>query len=296
MPRLSLFVVTLAFAFAAGGAALAEEPPPFEVDLMSFNIRFGTANDGPDHWRHRHEMVFDVIDRRGGDFVGLQEAVAFQIDAIREAVPRYATVGVGRDDGERRGEFTNILYDRDRWELDAEHHGTFWLSDTPEKVASTSWGNDITRICTWARFIERGTGRGIYIFNTHWDHRSQPSRVQSAKLVMQRIADRAHPGEPVVLMGDMNAGEDNPAMQYVRGEAADAPLKLVDTFRVVHPEAEEVGTFNGFTIGSTGGAKIDHVLVEPGAVVLEAAIDRTAREGQYPSDHFPVTAKVRWEN
>ncbi|MEX0741842.1 MAG: hypothetical protein WD079_03535, partial [Phycisphaeraceae bacterium] len=87
MPRLSLFVVTLAFAFAAGGAALAEERPPLEVELMSFNIRYGTANDGPDHWRHRHEMVFDVIDQRGGDFVGLQEAVAFQIDAIREAVP-----------------------------------------------------------------------------------------------------------------------------------------------------------------------------------------------------------------
>lgn len=285
-------VVCLAVAGLTDRAAAADDG--LEVELMTFNIRYGSASDGDNHWRHRQLLVCDVVNESGGDFVGLQEAELFQIERIRQAVPRYATVGVGREDGEAAGEFSNILYDQQRWRLDEQHHGTFWLSDTPDEPGSTSWGNRITRICTWARFIEHDTGRAIYVFNTHFDHQSQPSRERSAELVAERIADRPHPDEPVVLMGDLNAGENNPAIRYLKGETGDAPVRLVDTFRVVHPDADPVGTATAFQIGLTGGSKIDYVLAEPDADVRDAAILRTQRDGRYPSDHFPVTATLRW--
>ncbi|MHC4995891.1 MAG: endonuclease/exonuclease/phosphatase family protein, partial [Planctomycetota bacterium] len=145
--------------------------PPVSVDLMSFNIRNGKAKDGPDHWDLRRGRVYSVLREKQPDVVGLQEAYRFQIDAIRGALPRYGEVGEGRDGG-AEGEYSAILYRVDRFEVVSS--GTFWLSDTPG-VPSRNWGAGLNRVCTWARFIERATGRSFFVFNTHFDHRSQPS-------------------------------------------------------------------------------------------------------------------------
>jgi len=151
-------------------------------------------------------------------------------------------------------------------------------------VKSTSWGNQIERICTWAYFEDR-EGPSFYLYNVHLDHVSQPSRERSATLLLERIKTR-DPKAPAVITGDFNAGEDNPAAAAMRAA-------FRDSFRVLQPDAREVGTFNGFKIGQTAGEKIDVVFVEPGTEVLEAAIVRTSRDGRYPSDHFPVTARIR---
>ena len=290
---------------SGSSVAARELGEPLELSLVSFNIRYGTAADGPDAWPNRREMVTGLLARLDADIVGLQEALRFQLDEIGEALPGYAEIGVGRDDGAARGEYAPILVRTERFSIDAA--GTFWLSDTPEVVASRHWGNGITRVCTWARLIDTTSGRGVYVFNAHLDHQSQPSRERAAELIGAKIAGRARADDPVVLMGDFNAGEGNPATRYLRGEvdrASDADAwpgyeppespRLIDTFRAVHPDAAEVGTFNGFTPGATGGEKIDHILVSPGAGVLGAGIDRNSENGRYPSDHFAVTALVRF--
>jgi endonuclease/exonuclease/phosphatase family metal-dependent hydrolase len=151
-------------------------------------------------------------------------------------------------------------------------------------VKSISWGNRIERICSWAYFEDRD-GPAFYLYNVHLDHESQPSREKSAALLMAVVAAR-DPKAAVVVTGDFNSGEDNPAAQTVA-------RTLRDTFRVAHPDAREVGTFTGFTFGKTSGGKIDYVFVDDGAEVLAAEIVRSARDGRYPSDHFPVMARVR---
>jgi endonuclease/exonuclease/phosphatase family metal-dependent hydrolase len=261
------------------------------LSIMSFNIRYGTAKDGDNHWSLRKDMLFDVVRERDADLVGLQEALAFQIDELIAAVPGYAVIGVGRDDAAKAGEFSAILFRGDRFRVaDA---GTFWFSDTPEVPGSKTWGNNITRICTWARFIDRD-GRGFYHYNLHLDHESQPSRERSAALLRQRIDARAHPADPVVVTGDFNVGEKNPALAALTAPAATgAAAFLIDTFRVLHPDETVVGTFTGFKFGETAGDKIDYVLVQPGAEVLSAEIVRISRNDRYPSDHFPVVARVR---
>jgi hypothetical protein len=88
--------------------------PREPLTIMSFNIRYGTAKDGENHWTARREMVFEVIREQDADLVGLQEAVASQIDEIVAAVPAYAVIGVGRDDAAREGEFSAILFRKDR--------------------------------------------------------------------------------------------------------------------------------------------------------------------------------------
>ena len=284
-----LGAVLTAAALPAG--AFAQRAARDPITVMSFNIRYGTAKDGENHWTARREMLFDVIRQQNADLVGLQEALASQIDEILAAIPMYAVVGVGRDDAARAGEYSAILFRKDR--LQVAEAGTFWFSDTPSVPASKSWGNTITRICTWTRFVDRD-GRGFYHFNLHLDHQSQPSRERSTELLKQRIDARALAKEPVVVTGDFNVGEGNPALLTLVGRGAgDGPAPFVDTFRVRHPDASAVGTFSGFTFGATGGDKIDYVLVQPGTEVLAADIVRTSRNERYPSDHFPVVARVR---
>ena len=255
-----------------------------DLTVTTFNIRYGTAADGENRWELRRDLVFDVLRAQHADVVGVQEALRFQLDEIGAAFPEYRELGEGRDDGDTLGEYTAILYRHDR--LEVLEHGTFWLSPTPEVVASTGWGNRITRICTWARFRDRRTARVFHVFNVHFDHESQPSRQRSAELVAERIRGRASPDE-VVVLGDFNAGEGNPARRHL----LDA-VPLRDAFRVTHPRADDVGTFNGFE-GIRTGEMIDAVLVTRGWNIVEAHIDRTTRDGRYPSDHFPVTARLR---
>jgi len=279
----------LALALINCSVVLASQALPREpLTVMSFNIRYGTAKDGENAWPARRTMLFDVIREQDADLIGLQEALDDQITEIVTAVPGYAVVGVGRDDGGKAGEFSAILFKKDRFRIgDA---GTFWFSDTPSVPASKSWGNNITRICTWARFVDRD-GRGFWHFNVHLDHQSQPSRERSTTLLQQRVDARAFPKEPVIVTGDFNVGESNPAiLTLTRGQPS--PMFL-DTLRVLHPREQTVGTFNGFKFGATTGDKIDYVLVQPGAEVLASEIVRTGRDNRYPSDHFPVVARVR---
>jgi endonuclease/exonuclease/phosphatase family metal-dependent hydrolase len=264
-----------------------------ELRVMTFNIRYGSANDGQNNWKNRKEMVCNVIRDHPSDVVGLQEALRFQIDAIREALPVYGEIGVAREDGVIEGEYSCVLYRTDRFGVGES--GTFWFSDTPEIAGSNTWGNACVRICSWARLIETKTGKAFYIFNLHLDHVSQPSREKSAVLLAERIKNRRYK-EPFVVTGDFNSGEGNPVIKYLKGEIAvdgpdggkmKTPVLMVDTFRVLHPDVTEVRTAHGFK-GTRQGDKIDYVFVPPGTKVQEAEILYDNVDGRYPSDHYPV--------
>jgi endonuclease/exonuclease/phosphatase family metal-dependent hydrolase len=275
-------IVTLLLVFITTGSDPAEP-----LTVMTFNIRYGTADDGDNSWPHRDHLVKQVLRDREAPIVGLQEALAFQIEEITDELPHYAVIGVGRDDGRARGEFSAILYDARLFFVDAS--GTFWLSDTPEVTASKSWGNGITRICTWARLIHRRTGDAMYIYNTHFDYRSAPSRIESAKLVANRIAQRPH-NDPVILMGDFNAGENtdeiNSILNGTHGPA------FTNAFRAIQPDTTDVGTYNAFK-GDRFREMVDHVFVTTDVTVLDADIDHVNENGQYPSDHYPVWATIQ---
>ncbi len=292
-PSARLFVVACSLLAFCGSLAGAES---FELSAMSFNIRYGTARDGENSWPKRRQLVFDLIRREAPDVVGVQEALRFQIDELLKALPGYKSFGVGRDDGKSKGEHAAILYRTDRFRR--ADGSTFWLSDTPEVVASTSWGNGITRICTWTRLVDKRSELPFTVYNVHLDHRSQKSRERSVELLARTIRSRRDLG-PFVVLGDFNASEGNPAIRYLKGTipraSSDGPIvsspRLVDTFRVLHPDVDNVGTFNGWRNRSSRG-KIDYVLTPAWMRVLEAKILRDRKDGRFPSDHFPVSARL----
>ncbi len=277
---------------------LGDDQRKTEVDVMSFNIRYGTANDGDNAWPKRNHLVMEVIRDKRPDVLGVQEALRFQLDEIRAQFPNYGEVGVGRDDGKTKGEYAAILYDRQRFEAYFDY--TYWFSATPDGVASKSFGNRIPRICSLVFLRDRHTGRSFTVHNAHWDHESQPSRLASAKLLKSQMVDvtgEVHWGEEKLeahghlVLGDFNAGESNPAFAYL---LESNPIGLQDTFRSLHPNAEHVGTFNGFR-NTTTGKKIDAVLADRSWKVLESGILRTPKGQPNPSDHFPVWARLRYQ-
>lgn len=270
-----------AFLVLAGSTGAGAQAP---VRVLSFNIRYGTAADGAHAWLNRRAAVVGTIAGHAPHILGIQEALRFQLDEIGAALPRYREIGVGRDDGRTAGEYSAILVDTARFAVLSS--GTFWLSDTPDVPGSMHWGNRITRITTWARLVDRATGDTVRVYNAHWDHESQPSRERSARLMLSRIESDGARTDRVLVLGDFNSDEANPAF---RALLADPVARLRDSFRELHQNAKLVGTFNAFRGDSIGG-KIDAVLVGPGWEVQGAGIDRQKWADLWASDHFAVWA------
>ena len=269
-----------------------------ELGVMSFNVRYENDEDvGSRAWRQRIAGAVGMIHDEAPDVIGIQEALHGQAADLWVSLPTYEFFGVGRDDGERAGEYSGIFYRRDRFEADLSDGGTFWLSATPEKPGSKTWGNRIPRVAAWLRLMDRSTGRGFYVFNTHWDHRHQGSREHAALLLAERIDARKHAAEPVVLLGDFNALEKNPGLAYLTGERTGVAGRdhewangLIDAFQTLHPKEGSRTTLHFWEGTRAGYRKVDHILVSSGARVLTAGI----RDADKPmvSDHFPVTARV----
>jgi endonuclease/exonuclease/phosphatase family metal-dependent hydrolase len=259
----------------------AQEKSKQEIKVMTFNIRYGTANDGENSWQFRKDNVFEELKKQSPDLLGLQEALTFQIKDILKALPEYAFAGVGRDDGKQAGEYSCILYRKRRIKLDSTE--TFWFSDTPDVPGSKHWGNNITRICTWIRVTDRLTGKHFYHYNLHIDHLSQPSRERSTELLIKKI--KSQPEQlPVIITGDFNSGEENQAIKNILQSG------MIDSHRLLHGKDPNEGTFNEFK-GITTGEKIDFIFITKEFQAKESEIIHTNVRGKYLSDHFPVFAQ-----
>ena len=271
-----------------------------ELNLMSFNVRYESTEDrGSRAWRERVAGAVRVIRRQRPDCIGVQEALHGQAADLWASLPDYEFFGVGRDDGKQDGEYSGIFYQRDRFRVDATDCGTFWLSDTPEQAGSKTWGNEIPRVAAWLRLVDLATGRGFYVFNTHWDHRHQESRERAAMLISQRVDGRKHADEPVVLMGDFNSVESNSGMIYLTGRRALLagsqriwPNGLIDTYQALHAGEKDRRTLHFWRDSRNGPLKVDHILVSRSCEIGAAEI--ISGDRPMVSDHFPVTARVKF--
>jgi endonuclease/exonuclease/phosphatase family metal-dependent hydrolase len=257
---------------------------PGVLTAMTFNIRVNTFIDGPNRWDSRKSYVFDLIRDQAPDVVGLQEAEKDQYIDVRLALPQYQGYAVGRNNGKDKGETCAILYRDNRFlRTDA---GTFWFSDTPHVPGSKDWGNRPPRICSWVRLVDKYSLSAFYIYNVHLDHRSQNSRSKSVRLLTEKIAARKTK-DPFIVMGDFNMDLDNSAMAYLQTNNV-APMS--DAWYSIYGNQETDGTRHGFRGDS--GPKIDHIPLSHELRALDVKTDTRRYNGRYPSDHFPVIAKI----
>lgn len=261
---------------------------------MSFNIRYGSAKDGENHWEKRKPLVAQTIQTFSPDLLGTQETLGFQKQYLEDQLPQYSSIGVGREDGGQTGEMTAIFYRTERFEHLDEGH--FWLSETPEVVGSKSWDSSLPRICSWVKLRDRQTDdQPILFVNTHLDHRGPEARKQSAMLLRKKI-DKLGKGFACILTGDFNAAPNSEPYRILfadPGQANPQSITLIDTFAKTHPNAAgREASFSGFRPNILEGTRIDWIAVSKDWQIDAAAIDRTDYDGRLPSDHYPITATL----
>jgi endonuclease/exonuclease/phosphatase family metal-dependent hydrolase len=257
-----------------------------QMNIVSYNIRLNTASDGINAWPNRIEMVTGLLQFHEADIFGLQEALYNQIQDIEKAFPEYEWFGAGRDDGEKAGEFSPVFFNKSKFIL--YEHGTFWLSETPEKP-SKGWDAALNRIVTWGRFQSKITGKQFLVFNTHFDHVGVEARKNSAILIQEKIREMTrNKNLPVILAGDFNLTPDQEPIILLKNY-------MKDSYDVSEePPYGPFGTYNGFKIDADlSSRRIDYIFVLGGIDVLKYAALSDFNNQRFPSDHLPVFTKLQ---
>lgn len=264
-------------------AAAKEDATRFSA--MTYNIRLDIASDGDNAWPHRRAALTGLIAYYAPDIVGMQEVLLHQKRAIEADLPDYAFVGAARDDGREAGEFSPVGYRTARFAL--RESGTFWLSPTPE-VPGKGWDAAYPRVATWARLVERRSGRRLLVLNTHFDHVGAVAKLESARQIGRWIAANQRKEEGMVILGDFNSPTASPPYAaMVEGGALRDTLTISRT-----PHFGPLGTFTAFNIEQLPDRPIDHIFVGDGVAVLRHATLTQQTGGKLPSDHYPVLADL----
>jgi len=267
---------------ATSMAAATQPTPPSDgsVTVMTFNLRYASVKP-PNAWWQRREAMKECIQSVNPDLFGTQEGLYPQLKDMETDLHDYAWIGLGRDGGSK-GEFMAIFYRKSRFEPLEYNH--FWLSDTPNVIASSTWGNTNRRMVTWVKFLDRQTNRQFYFWNTHLDHAIQAAREKAAALICNRVEPLGL-GTPILLVGDFNAAAKNNKAYDILTDGG----FFTDIW-----QGPEEGTFHDFT-GTAGDlGRIDWIFTRGKVdVVSPPQVVKFNKAGQYPSDHFAVAAKVR---
>lgn len=250
-----------------------------ELKVMSYNIRMGPAKDGTNSWAYRYPATALMIEDQAPDVFGVQEAYDYQVLFIKENCRDYDCVGVGRDNGKKKGEHMSIFWNKKTVKM--MKWGTFWLSETPEKP-SMGWDAACMRTATWALMKCKKTGRKFYYVNTHLDHVGTEARKNGLKLIVDRIASINPDGYPMILTGDFNVTPDNEALVELD--------KIMGSARNIAEKTDSLGTFNGW---GKSDEMIDYIYCSGFSRCTEYQTVTKKYAGRaFVSDHYPIFATL----
>ncbi len=251
--------------------------------IMTYNIRYDNPSDSLDLWDLRKGVMADQLRKHRPGIIGMQEVLFNQLNYLDENLPNYAYIGVGREDGKTKGEFSPIFYNKKRYKL--LQSSTFWLSKSPTKV-SIGWDAALERICTYGLFEDLENGLKFWVFNTHFDHKGVQAREKSAKLILKRIKFINTDRFPVVLMGDLNLAPEEKPIELIKKKMKESKEISMGAFK--GPK----GTFNGFDLHAPMDKKIDYIFVKGLKVESCEHLAERTENGRHISDHLPVLISV----
>ncbi|WP_027381922.1 endonuclease/exonuclease/phosphatase family protein [Epilithonimonas caeni] len=257
-----------------------------DLKVMTYNIRLSLESDKENSWDNRKVDALALMSYYHPDYFGVQEAVPQQMTDIKTTLKDYDYVGVGRDDGKNQGEFSAIFYDKNK--LEVIKSGTFWLSETPEKP-SKGWDAAYNRVCTYAFFKIKKTGKRFLAMNLHFDHVGDIARVNSAKLILEKIKELNPKNLPLTLTGDFNLTDDSEPIKIISKSLDNAYYHS----RTLHYGPK--GTFTAFDVNTVPKERIDYIFVKGFDVLSNRTINDRRENLLYPSDHFPILAEFSFK-
>ena len=249
-----------------------------EIKVISYNIRYNNSNDGINIWENRRSTITKFITEEYPDFAGLQEVTYSQLIFLTESLGSYDFIGVGRDDGKIKGEFSPIFYNKNKYKVLS--NDTFWLSSTPEKV-SIGWDASMERICTYGLFENLDTKERLWVFNTHFDHIGNYAREKSTDLILKKINSIKSKDIPVILTGDFNLNDDNFSIKKIQKQLKDVLINIKKTDL-------NYETYNGFKNLVKSKRRIDYIFTKNFEVKEAKHIYLKTPYGGWASDHHPV--------
>lgn len=251
--------------------------------MMTYNIKFDDTRDSVNNWNRRKPQVTGLLNYHAPDIFGTQEGLHHQLEDIKSGLSGFEYIGVARDDGKRKGEYSALFYNTQQFEV--IQSGTFWLSESPE-VPSKSWDAALPRVCTWAEMRLINSKKAFFVFNTHFDHVGKVAREESIKLIVNKIKALSN-DRPVIFMGDLNFTPDTIPYELIQAFMKDT--RTVSHSLPYGPEA----TFNGFQFQKKPMRRIDYIFIKGDIQVTTYATLSDSRHMAYPSDHFPVIADLK---
>lgn len=254
--------------------------------IITYNIKYDDKNDTVNNWNDRKEYMVSQLRHYDVSIFGLQEALFHQCAYIDSSLTDFTYVGVGRDDGLQKGEFSPIFYDSTKYE--AVQSGTFWLSESPEKPGK-SWDAALPRVCTYALLKDKKKQTLFWIFNTHFDHIGVQARIHSAKLITDQIKIFNRENFPVILMGDFNVEPQDTPIQTITEYLTDA-LTISSK-----PLYGPLGTFNGFGKDIVD-KRIDYFFTNKVKVFAYVHLDDKLPNNKHISDHLAVLISISIQN
>ena len=257
-----------------------------DLKVMTYNIRLSVDSDKENSWNNRKQETMALMSYYHPDYFGVQEAIPQQMIDIKTNLKDYDFVGVERDDGKNQGEYSAIFYDKNK--LEVTKSGTFWLSETPEKP-SKGWDAAYNRVCTYAFFKIKKTGKQFLAMNLHFDHVGNVARVNSAKLILEKIKKLNPKNVPLTLTGDFNLTDDSEPIKIIS--------KSLDNvfYHSKKTHYGPKGTFTGFDINTIPQDRIDYIFVKGFEVLSNRTINDRRENLLYPSDHFPILAEINFK-
>jgi len=255
------------------------------IIVGTFNIRYDNPRDSGNLWVDRKAYVASLIRFHDFDVFGTQERLKHQLDDIQQQLPQYERYGIGRDDGQTKGEHSAIFYKKEKFTL--LKSGDFWLSETPDKPGF-GWDARINRICSWVQLKDQLTGRTFYCFNVHYDHQGMVARRESSKLLLSKIRSISG-NDPVILTGDFNGDHHSEWYQSIAHSGV-----LKDSFREVKYPYVNNGSFQNFGRNFNAADIIDHIFISAHFLVKRWGVLTDSYSGKFPSDHFPILTEIQW--
>ena len=257
-----------------------------DLKVMTYNIRLSLESDKENSWDNRKQDALALMNYYHPDYFGVQEAVPQQMTDIKTGLKDYDYVGVGRDDGKNQGEYSAIFYDKNK--LEVLKSGTFWLSETPEKP-SKGWDAAYNRVCTYALFKLKKSGKMFYAFNVHFDHVGDIARVNSSKLILEKIKELNTENLPLTLTGDFNLTDETEPIKIISKSLDNA------YYHSKKPHYGPKGTFTAFDVNTIPKERIDYIFVKGFETETIRTINDRRENLLYPSDHFPILAKIEFK-
>lgn len=258
-----------------------------QLIVGTFNIRYDNPRDSGNLWKDRAPVVASLIRFHEFDIVGTQEGLKHQLDDMKNALSEYSYYGKGRDDGQSKGEHSAIFYKKDKYSV--IDSGDFWLSQTPEKPGP-GWDARLNRICSWIKLRTKQGGKTFYVFNVHYDHQGVQARIESSKLMIDKIKQIAGK-QPVIFTGDFNGNHQSEWYLNIKNSGVFRDVLGL----VAHPYVNN-GSFNSFSANNPSKDIIDHIFISSHFSVRKYGILTDTYHGKFPSDHFPVLAVLNTNN